>query len=183
MAPVLPQLSSVTSEALQAQIRALLPSQDGFGADLAASNVIQPVIDLTAAAEGTTTPVDLLRSASFGNVTSWSAQNATTVIANTVGFYRIYGISTGKAQGGGTDISNILQLSDGLSTKNIWEHVIRNSSGQVEQFLIFDINVFLASGESVSAISSNSNAVISGSVWQIADVNGNATNPSGFSPQ
>lgn len=182
MAPVLPQLSSVTSETLQAQIRALLPSQDGFGADLAASNVIQPVIDLTAAAEGTSTPVDLLRSLSFGNATSWEAVNQTTVIANTVGFYRIYGVSNLKALSS-TNVANEIQLSDGLTTKKVWEHEARTNAQLPISCLIFDFNVFLASGESVSAVSDNSGARIYGTVWQIADVNGNATNPSGFSPQ
>ena len=51
MAEIVP----VVSEALEAQIRDLLPSQRGFGEDLQASNVITPIIDLTAAAEGTTT--------------------------------------------------------------------------------------------------------------------------------
>ena len=127
MAPVLPQLSSITSEALQAKIRSLLPSQDGFGADLAASNVIQPTIDLTAAAEGASTPVDLLRSASFGNLTAFTAQNGTTVIANTPGFYRIFGISNIKATSG-SNISNILQLSDGATTKDVWAHTGRSTS-------------------------------------------------------
>ena len=45
-------ISSVTSEALQLKLRQLLPSQQGFGTDLTASNTIVPVIDLTAAAEG-----------------------------------------------------------------------------------------------------------------------------------
>ena len=46
------QLISITSEALQATIRRLLPSQQGFGEDLQASNVITPVIDVTPTAEG-----------------------------------------------------------------------------------------------------------------------------------
>ena len=60
-----PQITSVTSESLQAQIRALLPSQEGFGTDLMAQNVIVPVIDLTAAAEGSTVPQYLQNSVKF----------------------------------------------------------------------------------------------------------------------
>ena len=59
------QVTSVTSEALQTQIRNLLPSQQGFGEDLQASNVIVPIIDLTATAEGSALPLDLSSAATF----------------------------------------------------------------------------------------------------------------------
>ena len=51
--PSTPEIITVNSEALETQIRDLLPSQNGFGSELQASNVITPIIDLTAAAEGT----------------------------------------------------------------------------------------------------------------------------------
>ena len=51
------QIINITSEALQATIRRLLPSQQGFGEDLQATNVVQPIIDLTPTAEGTVLPV------------------------------------------------------------------------------------------------------------------------------
>ena len=44
-------ISTVTSEALQLKLRQLLPSQQGFGTDLSASDTIIPVIDLTRAAD------------------------------------------------------------------------------------------------------------------------------------
>jgi len=50
--PSQPEIITVNSEELQTQIRDLLPSQNGFGSELQASNVITPIIDLTAAAEG-----------------------------------------------------------------------------------------------------------------------------------
>ena len=181
MAPVLPQLSSVTSEALQAKIRSLLPSQNGFGADLAASNVIQLTLDLTAAAEGATIPVDLQRAASFGNITAWTANNGTAVIANSPGFYRIYGISNQQAKS--SAVVNTLQMSDGVSTKDLWVHKAKGSSPEGLDSILFDIEVFLSTGESVSAITDSTNHPMHGSVWQIADVNGVAINPSGFSPQ
>ena len=45
------ETAPVTSEALQSTVRRLLPSQQGFGSDLEATNLIQPVIDLTPTAE------------------------------------------------------------------------------------------------------------------------------------
>ena len=84
--PAIPQLSSVTSESLQATIRRLLPSQQGFGAELAASNVITPIIDLTPSAEGSTIPVSMQQAINFGGATSFDVSNTTTVIINNTGF-------------------------------------------------------------------------------------------------
>ena len=39
------------------------------------------------------------------------------------------------------------------------------------------------SGDSISGESNDANAIISGSVRQVADINGNIVNPSGFSQQ
>ena len=182
MPPVIPQISSITSETLQAQIRSLLPSQDGFGADLAASNVIQPVIDLTAAAEGSTVRQDLQTALAFGSQTAFGAQNGTTVIANSPGFYRILFSYTIE---GSADVQNgSIDLSDGLSTKEVWKVTITGASAN--EFAVgetVDLVVFLAAGESVSASSDSIRVYIRGSSRQIADVNGNLVNPSGFSPQ
>ena len=172
-----PQITSVTSEALQAQIRNLLPSQQGFGTDLMAQNVIVPIVDLTRAAEGSTVPENLQTALSFGSQTAFSANNSTVVIANTAGFYRIYGIMTCVA-----NRESKIELSDGLSTKTILSLRI-NSPGSVDLNQLFDFTVFLESGDSISAISNDANNYINGSSRQIADTNGNLINPSGFNPQ
>ena len=76
MAEIVP----VVSEALEAQVRDLLPSQRGFTEDLQASNVITPIIDLTNAAEGTTTPEILQTAMAYGSNTSFTVQNTTTTV-------------------------------------------------------------------------------------------------------
>lgn len=53
------QVKPVTSEALQATVRRLLPSQNGFTEDLQASNVIIPTLNLTPSAEGSELPLEL----------------------------------------------------------------------------------------------------------------------------
>ena len=178
MAEIVP----VTSEALEAQVRDLLPSQRGFGEDLQASNVITPIIDLTAAAQGTTTPELLQTALAFGSQTAFGAQNGTTVIANSPGFYRILFSYTIE---GSADVQNgSIDLSDGLSTKEVWKVTITGASAN--EFAVgetVDLVVFLAAGESVSASSDSIRVYIRGSSRQIADVNGNLVNPSGFSPQ
>ena len=55
----MPQIIDITSEAIQATIRRLLPSQKGFGVDMQASNVITPIIDVTRTADGTQLPAEL----------------------------------------------------------------------------------------------------------------------------
>ena len=182
MPPVIPQVSSVTSEALQAQVRALLPSQDGFGADLAASNVIQPVIDLTSAAEGTNVPLYQQQAIAFGSQTEFSVTNTTTTLINTPGFFRIIGVSS--VEQAGSTRSNKLDMSDGLSTKTVWQHNVPSST-TADSFtaIQFDLVVFLRSGDSLSADSNFTACRIAGSSRQIADVNGNPVNPVGFTPQ
>lgn len=177
-----PQITSVTSESLQAQIRNLLPSQEGFGTDLMAQNVIVPVIDLTAAAEGSTVPTDLQQALAFGSQTSFVANNSTVVIAETTGFYRVFGNASLRTTSG-SNVFSLLQMSDGLSTKNIWSLNCTAGSTDLGLSNNFDLIVFLGSGESISAVSNNTDSYCVGSSRQIADVNGNLVNPSGFNPQ
>lgn len=178
-----PQITSVTSESLQAQIRNLLPSQEGFGTDLMAQNVIVPVIDLTAAAEGTSVPANLAEAISFGNVTSFSVSGSSSVLANTAGFWRISGtISNNGANANNT--SGSFSISDGLSSKTLQAYQKIVSVSQPYNFAIsYDFTVFLSSGDSVSVSSSDAYVQVAGHYYQIADVNGNRVLPSGFNPQ
>ena len=176
-----PQITSVTSESLQAQIRNLLPSQEGFGTDLMAQNVIVPVIDLTSAAEGSTVGQNLQTAMAFGSQTAFSANNSTAVIANTAGFWQITAALSMQVS---ASQSVAFTMSNGLSSKTIWELIINNTSGSFDIWNndSVDFVVFLASGESISAVASN-RAYVQGSARQIATVNGDLVNPSGFNPQ
>ena len=81
------QITSVTSEALQALIRRLLPSQQGFGEDLQASNVIIPIVDLTSTAEGSALTSNLQTAINFGGATAISLSAAgSATLANVGGF-------------------------------------------------------------------------------------------------
>lgn len=165
------EITSVTSEVLQAKIREILPSQKGFGEDLQAQNVIVPIVDLTAAAQGTDVPLYQQQALAFGSQTTFVASNATDTIANTAGFYRIYGavsLTSGVVY---------FTLSDGISTKIIWQINNANTSDTV------DFVVFLRSGDSLTVTSSATTALAVGSSRQVADVNGSAVLPSGFTPQ
>ena len=92
--PSVPEIITVNSEELQTQIRDLLPSQNGFGSELQASNVITPIIDLTRSAEGSGLPTVLQNALSFGSNTNFIAQNATVNLATSPGFYRVVGTTS-----------------------------------------------------------------------------------------
>ena len=171
------QIRQVVSESLQATIRRLLPSQQGFTEDLQASNVIQPIIDLTPTAEGDVIPADLQRSLSFQGVTEYVVNNTTTTIANTPGFYRVFGSVTVNRGGSGTPEA-IFRLTDGVTVKRIWG---AKAEAGTEFFINnVDFEVFLAAGESITAQASTNIVTITVGVRQIADVNGNIVNPAGF---
>ncbi len=174
-------ISPITSEALQLKLRQLLPSQQGFGTDLSASDTIIPIIDLTSAAEGSDVPERLQTAFAFGSQTEFEARNSTDVIANTPGFYRIFGAST-VFQFTGAGVECSFTMTDGLSVKTIWAMEVAANPGQLISEN-FDFIAFLGTGESISAVSNEQGSIMKGSSRQIADVNGVLVQPSGFTPQ
>lgn len=171
------QIIPITSEALQQQIRRLLPSQVGFGEDLQASNVVLPTIDLTPSAEGSQLRPDLAAAINFTDATAFDAANATITAANTAGFWRIIGSATADpstGSGGNNDIN----ITDGLSTKVVWSY--RTGTGTDTQSGVdYDFVVWLDTGDSLT-LTTNGAARMRGSVRQIADKYGNIKNPTGF---
>jgi hypothetical protein len=175
-----PELASVTSEALQQQIRSLLPSQEGFGTDLMAQNVIVPIVDLTAAAEGSSVRQDLQSSIAFGSQTAFSVNNQTSTIINATGFWRIIGIIDQSNFVVGSNAR--INMTDGLSTKIVYQSTT-GGSGDTRQAIPFDFIFFLTSGESITMTAATASITIAGSYRQIADINGTLVNPVGFNPQ
>jgi hypothetical protein len=171
------QIISITSEGLQQQIRRLLPSQQGFGEDLQASNVVLPIIDLTPSAEGSQLRQDLAAAVNFIDASAFDCNNATITAANTAGFWRVIGAATADpstGSGGNNDIN----LTDGLSSKVVWS--FRTGTGSDTQTAVsFDFIVWLDTGDSLT-MTTNSAARMRGSVRQIADKYGNIQNPTGF---
>ncbi len=176
MAEIVP----VVSETLEAQVRSLLPSQRGFGEDLQASNVITPIIDLTQAAEGTTTPELLQTALAFGSQTPFDVTNSSSTIITTTGFHRIFGTASVNMQT--TERSVDINMTDGLTTKKIWGLGDTGGGTNHRVGVLFDFVLFVASGISVSVTADEACNIV-GSTRQIADVNGNLVNPVGFTPQ
>lgn len=174
-----PEIITVNSEDLQSQIRDLLPSQNGFGSELQASNVITPIIDLTPTAEGSILRSDLQTAIAFGSQTTFSANNASDVVENAPGFYRIFANITIEPRSAGTS-SGTFRLTDGLSNKAIWTSRIDSSTSVTPSVQNLDFVVFLAPGESLEAVSSVSTVWVQGSSRQIATADGTLVSPNGF---
>jgi hypothetical protein len=175
-------ISSVTSEALQLKLRQLLPSQQGFGTDLSASDTIIPVIDLTQAAEGSNVAVNL--QTAYDSSTSHNTQTTVgpTTIINNTGFWKIDLTCTVVVQA--SSYFAQLDIYDGSSSNIIWRidtvGLATNDSLQVtdDSFV-----VFLRAGDSLRASVSAGAAALNTWTRQIADTNGVLINPTGFNPQ
>ena len=173
------QIINITSEALQATMRRLLPSQQGFGEDLQASNVILPVIDVTPTAEGSQLAPALQNALSFGSATAFRSQNSTATIANSPGFYRVFGSATLLQANPAANL--FLNISDGASSKTLWG-LDSDTSPNVEVFaaINFDFTIFLDTNITLTMVSNNIRATAVGSSYQVADRYGNLSNPAGF---
>lgn len=176
------QITSIVSEALQRQVRTLLPSQEGFTEDLQAQNVIVPVIDLTPTAEGSTLPSYLQTALTLSDATVFSFSNSATTIANTPGFWQVnVNIST-RALTSSDNIAN-LNVTDGTTTKTLVGITTDSvSTGDITNTYIVVV-ICLSAGESITISSSEDTCFVRGSARQLATLDGTLINPTGFAPQ
>jgi hypothetical protein len=157
-----------------------LPSQQGFGVELAASNVITPVIDLTPSAEGSSVPQFMQQALAFDSQTAFDAQSETLTLMNSPGFWRLTGIiAISPITGQNPNVT--IQMTDGATTKVLYKIVDNQTAGGNFGFN-FDEIIFLRTDDSVECVSTSYSSFI-GSYRQVADVNGNLVNPVGFTPQ
>ena len=160
----------IKSQNLEDKVNQLLPSQGGFqaGVDLSASTTIIPIVDLTESAEGSSIRADLQTALSLSTVTSNLVDNTTTVLVNTTGYYRVFGVLTNNSAG---DIT--IDVTDGTTTKILFKYF-----GMTQKYVQdFDFIVFIPAGVSLRGVSSAANATLSVTTRQIADINGNLVNP------
>ena len=180
----MPQIRQVVSEALQSTVRRLLPSQQGFTEDLMATNVITPIIDLTPSAEGSALDTDLARAIDdSGQYTEVTSGQTGISLINATGFIRCVGtLTTIVADTSASTYDGFIFLDSGLSTQKVFDvSSLAGISTQDVQATPFDFVVFVKSGNTLKA-TSTSYALINVYCRQIADLNGNLVNPSGYSP-
>jgi len=177
--PSVPEVITVNSEVLQSLVRDLLPSQNGFGSELQATNVITPIIDLTPTAEGSTLRQDLQTALAFGSQTVFNANNSAVNLAASPGFWLVTYVST-LAVGTSSAVQNRFTVTDGASTKNMWRHragpVSSLQFSTTEGHLVF----FLAAGETLAAETDSAVNNLAGSYRQIASGDGTFVQPVGF---
>ena len=168
----------IKSQGLEDKINQLLPSQGGFqpGVDLSASTMVIPIVDLTETAEGSSLRQDLQTSLSLNSVSAFNVSNTTTTLINTTGYFRVFGASSLEALTG--QVKNTFSLTDGTTTKVIYQSTVDATGGVVSVSVVnFDFIVFLQAGDSLTATSNNSKAVLAGCSRQIANLQGELVNP------
>lgn len=176
--------SRVTSEALEKKFRDTFTSQGGAELvdDLYASGVVVPVVDFTAAAQGSELPEFLQTALDFATTVTNRTTNGTSTITSTPGFYSLY-INYCVALRGVQAVDYALQIFDGATIKQIWQVGQGNSTTNEDDVYSTDrLVVYVRSGDSlnITAASSGVNGFISITSRQIADVSGNLINPLGF---
>lgn len=166
---------TIKSEAIESKINSLLPSQGGAGAgiDFSASTMVIPIVDLTETAEGSGLRQDLQTALSLTSATAFDLNNTTATLINTTGYFRITGTFTIRSDT--TLTQNIdINMTDGFTTKKIYGSTSTNGGNTYSYD--FDKVILVKAGESITATAS-AQARFIGSTRQIADINGNLTNP------
>ena len=166
----------INSDTLESKVRQLLPSSGGRGAglDLSASTQIVPIVDLTESAEGSQVRADLQTAFSFDDITTFALENATATLINNTGYFRVFGSANFKTTSGVINFS----LNDGVSDKTLLQLDQDGTSNSATQIITFDFTVFLKAGDSLKGESTANNTFLRGVTKQIADINGNLTDPS-----
>lgn len=169
----------IVNPTLEQQVADLLPSVAGYGGNLRSTNTIIPIVDLTSAAEGTTLPESLQQAIAFGSMTAFNVSNATSTIISNTGFYRVFGVVHVNYASAAGNFAGF-DMSDGISTKRVWGSDYGNGFNDAATGLSFDFIVYLGSGETLSAVSTDANSHFYGSTRQVATADGTLVDPSGF---
>lgn len=171
------QIRTIVSEALEAKVRELLPSQAGFTEELQAQNQIVPVIDLTAAAEGSNVPEYLQRAWDFATQLDTIRATTSSVISST-GFWQC-GLTCAYDNGGTT--TSFVFIDDGVTQKNIWK-AASTGAGSGRITINYEFITFLRAGDTLKATAASGDEIC---IWyrQVATVTGTLVNPLNFTPQ
>lgn len=165
--------SRVTDESLEKRFRDTFRSQGGAELvnDLYASGVIVPVVDFTAAATGGQLQPELQQAWDF-STGSASVNNANNSIITNSGFWKIDIIYIALGSSGN---AATVFLTDGFSVKTLFNANASSTDTEIDNTFV----VFLRANDELG-VNASTNARITASYRQIADVNGNLVNPSGF---
>ena len=112
--------SRVTDESLEKKFRDTFTSQGGseLVSDLYAQGVIVPIVDFTAAAEGSVLSSDLQQAWDFSTGNAL-VSNTTTTVINTPGFWKVDLVATLRIIDSPAN-SITVNLTDGSASKPVW---------------------------------------------------------------
>jgi hypothetical protein len=177
--PSTPEIITVNSEALQTAVRDLLPSQNGFGSELQASNVITPIINLTPTAEGSTLPSYLQTALAFGSNTAFAVRNSSSNLATSAGFYQVsYNAIMDAPNAVGATM--VFSIDDGFSNKNVYTFSQFGTSASNAATSNGVLTFWVRPGDTLIATSNDARCVLSGSTRQVASSDGTLVQPQGY---
>ena len=166
---------TIKSQDIEDKINQLLPSQGGFqpGVDFSASTMVIPIVDLTETAEGSSLRQDLQRASSI-NSSHVTAENGTVTVTNTTGYYLLQITYVLNSLTATNEVA--VQITDGVTTTDIFKVKATSSSSQAPQFGNKELVARIRAGQTLQIDSANTSCRINVSSHQIADINGNLTN-------
>jgi len=177
--------SRVTDEKLEKRFRDTFRSQGGAELvdDLYAQGVIVPVVDFTAAATGTTLAQNLQTAWDFSTGSAVISDPTPTTIISNAGFWLVDLIYNGFSSiNTANRYEATVDIYDGSNYKAVWAFSNRINGTNVNEITQENrFVVFLRSGDSLTAqVQLNTNYTMT--IWyrQIATVNGDLVNPTGF---
>jgi hypothetical protein len=176
--------SRVTDESLEKRFRDTFRAQGGAELvdDLYAQGVIVPIVDFTAAATGQQLSENLQTAWDFSTGHATVTSTSLIDVITTAGFWAVdVQVSARVAQTGAVAINGGLALSDGVSNKIIFEiSSVVSASANNDQPVVWSGVIFINSGQSLKAQAQTSANVLNIQYRQIATVNGDLVQPSGF---
>ena len=120
---------------------------------------------------------DLQSSLSFNSATVFDVSNTTTTVITNTGYWRVVGFANTKYSNFTREEEASIIVNDGATDKVLWAMEHKSDSVYVGMSTNVDYIVFLPAGHSLKIKSSSVDTRFNGSIRQIADIDGNLTNP------
>lgn len=167
------------SENFQRAYRNTFPSQTSSGRDLHVSDVVIPVVDFTPTTATTSIPFDLLASLNLNTTSQQVSTTTLTTLITTSGFYQIETDIFNKRTADVMGIQFIIvEGSTSTFVKTIQCGCLASASHK--DFVFLKAGTVLKA-QAFAQIATGLDIFVT--TTSIADVNGNLTQPNGYSPQ
>jgi len=169
---------TINSSAIESKINQLLPSQGGFGAgvDFSASTMVIPIVDLTESAEGSAFRVDLQSALSHIAATHSRTENGTATLVSTTGYYQV-NVAYSLISASGSLRSGKIFINDGTTDKIVFQQSIDQAGTTLTNSGNVTFMVLLQAGDTLKVTSGSDQVIFEVVTRQIADLQGNLTNP------